>query len=29
MQDFDPVETQEWLDALESIQAHEGEERVH
>src|SRR5690554_5312474 len=29
MQDLDPVETQEWLDALESVQAHEGEERVH
>ena len=29
MQDLDPVETQEWLDSLESIQAHEGEERVH
>ena len=29
MQDFDPVETQEWLDALDSVQAHEGEERVH
>ncbi|MDY7220359.1 pyruvate dehydrogenase (acetyl-transferring), homodimeric type [Denitrificimonas sp. JX-1] len=29
MHDLDPVETQEWLDALESVQAHEGEERVH
>ncbi len=29
MQDLDPVETQEWLDALESVQEHEGEERVH
>ena len=29
MQDLDPVETQEWLDALDSVQAHEGEERVH
>lgn len=29
MQDLDPVETQEWLDSLESVQAHEGEERVH
>lgn len=29
MQDLDPVETQEWLDALESVHAHEGEERVH
>ena len=27
MQDLDPVETQEWLDALDSVQAHEGEER--
>ncbi len=29
MQDLDPVETQEWLDALESVIDHEGEERVH
>ncbi len=29
MHDLDPVETQEWLDALDSVQAHEGEERVH
>ncbi|NLC09558.1 MAG: pyruvate dehydrogenase (acetyl-transferring), homodimeric type [Gammaproteobacteria bacterium] len=29
MQDLDPVETQEWLDALESVQEQVGEERVH
>ncbi|MFT0211285.1 pyruvate dehydrogenase (acetyl-transferring), homodimeric type [Pseudomonas sp. F1_0610] len=29
MQDLDPVETQEWLDSLESVQAKEGDERVH
>ena len=26
MQDLDPVETQEWLDALESVLDREGEE---
>lgn len=29
MQDLDPVETQEWLDSLESVHEREGEERVH
>ncbi|MBB3102733.1 pyruvate dehydrogenase (acetyl-transferring), homodimeric type [Azomonas macrocytogenes] len=29
MQDLDPVETQEWLDALESVLGNEGEERAH
>ncbi|MBO3278210.1 pyruvate dehydrogenase (acetyl-transferring), homodimeric type [Pseudomonas schmalbachii] len=29
MQDLDPVETQEWLDALESVLEHEGEDRAH
>ncbi|MGE4406250.1 pyruvate dehydrogenase (acetyl-transferring), homodimeric type [Pseudomonas sp.] len=29
MQDLDPVETQEWLDALESVLEREGEQRVH
>ena len=29
MQDLDPVETQEWLDALESVLDKEGEERAH
>ena len=29
MQDLDPVETQEWLDALESVLDREGEERAH
>lgn len=29
MQDLDPVETQEWLDSLESVQEKEGEQRVH
>ncbi|SEI79825.1 pyruvate dehydrogenase E1 component [Allopseudospirillum japonicum] len=28
MQDIDPVETQEWLDALESVLEHEGEPRM-
>ncbi len=28
MQDLDPVETQEWLDALESVLDHEGEDRA-
>ena len=29
MQDLDPVETQEWLDALDSVLDREGEERAH
>ncbi len=29
MQDLDPIETQEWLDALESVLDREGEERAH
>ncbi|MBA1248235.1 MULTISPECIES: pyruvate dehydrogenase (acetyl-transferring), homodimeric type [Pseudomonas] len=29
MQDLDPVETQEWLDALESVLDCEGEDRAH
>ena len=29
MQDLDPVETQEWLDALESVLDNEGEDRAH
>ncbi len=29
MQDLDPIETQEWLDSLESVLDHEGEERAH
>ncbi|MDU4255199.1 pyruvate dehydrogenase (acetyl-transferring), homodimeric type [Pseudomonas sp.] len=29
MHDIDPVETQEWLDALESVLEKEGEERAH
>ncbi len=29
MQDLDPVETQEWLDALESVLDNEGEHRAH
>lgn len=29
MQDLDPVETQEWLDALESVLDREGENRAH
>ena len=29
MQDLDPVETQEWLDSLESVLDKEGEARVH
>lgn len=29
MQDLDPVETQEWLDALESVLDREGEVRAH
>ena len=29
MQDLDPVETQEWLDALESVLENEGEDRAH
>ncbi|PTU76506.1 pyruvate dehydrogenase (acetyl-transferring), homodimeric type [Pseudomonas mangrovi] len=29
MQDLDPVETQEWLDSLESVLEKEGEARVH
>ncbi len=29
MQDLDPVETQEWLDALESVLDKEGESRAH
>ena len=29
MQDLDPVETQEWLDALESVLDQEGEDRAH
>ncbi|HEY6611881.1 MAG TPA: hypothetical protein VIZ86_12190, partial [Pseudomonas sp.] len=29
MQDLDPVETQEWLDALESVLDREGETRAH
>nr|CAA75394.1 pyruvate dehydrogenase (lipoamide) [Azotobacter vinelandii] len=29
MQDLDPIETQEWLDSLESLLDHEGEERAH
>jgi len=29
MQDIDRVETQEWLDALESVMEREGEERAH
>ena len=29
MQDLDPIETQEWLDALESVLDHEGENRAH
>ncbi|GAB3368603.1 pyruvate dehydrogenase (acetyl-transferring), homodimeric type [Azotobacter armeniacus] len=28
MQDLDPIETQEWLDALESVLDHEGEDRA-
>ena len=27
--DIDPSETQEWLDALESVLTHEGTERAH
>jgi len=27
--DIDPQETQEWLDALESVLVHEGTERAH
>ena len=29
MQDLDPVETQEWLDALESVLDKEGDDRAH
>ena len=29
MQDIDPQETQEWLDALEAVIAEEGVERAH
>ena len=29
MQDLDPVETQEWLDSLESVLDREGEDRAH
>ena len=29
MQDLDPVETQEWLDSLESVLDKEGEDRAH
>ena len=29
MQDLDPIETQEWLDALESVLDREGESRAH
>ena len=29
MQDLDPIETQEWLDALESVLDREGEDRAH
>ena len=29
MQDLDPIETQEWLDSLESVLEVEGEDRVH
>ena len=29
MQDLDPVETQEWLDALETVLEQEGPERAH
>jgi len=29
MQDLDPIETQEWLDALESVLDNEGEDRAH
>ena len=29
MQDLDPVETQEWLDALESVLDKEGDARAH
>nr|WP_298412363.1 pyruvate dehydrogenase (acetyl-transferring), homodimeric type [uncultured Halomonas sp.] len=28
-EDLDPVETKEWLDSLESLLDHEGEERAH
>ena len=27
--DIDPTETQEWLDALESVLTNEGTERAH
>ena len=27
--DIDPIETQEWLDALSSVLETEGEERAH
>ena len=27
--DIDPLETQEWLDALESVLDNEGEDRAH
>lgn len=29
MEDLDPVETQEWLDALESVLDNEGQDRAH
>lgn len=29
VQDIDPIETQEWLDALSSVLKNEGEERAH
>src|SRR5690606_41372194 len=29
LEDVDPTETQEWLDALESLLDHEGAERAH
>ncbi|WP_152389841.1 pyruvate dehydrogenase (acetyl-transferring), homodimeric type [Azotobacter salinestris] len=29
MQDLDPIETQEWLDSLESVLDQEGEDRAH
>ena len=28
-QETDPLETQEWLDALDSVLEHEGPERAH
>ncbi len=29
MNDIDPQETREWLDALQAILVHDGEERAH